>query len=152
MELNDLVERLTNEVHTLGKELSAEKQVRQNEVKAIGRSNQWTRAALAAVVVVAMFVIWNRQNQVHRICDVGQQNRDVLAAVVDVAYTSTGGTGGLDLTKLPHYADLSPETKAWVDDFQRLISLGSNQPVPGDANGNRVPDEIERILKAKVAC
>lgn len=101
-------------------------------------------AALVAVVI-GVGVNFNADN--NRSCKSAQQNRDLLKLVITTAYNSP--TGQINLKSLDGYAQLDPATKKWVDSFQGLISLG-NGSVPGDKDGNRVPDKVDAVLSASI--
>lgn len=106
-------------------------------------------AVMIPTTVVAVKASNRSTNAVNAVCKTAQDNRDLLGQVVVAAYNN-GGAGGLDLTKLPSYPRLDPATKAWVDDFQRIIALGSSQGIPNDKNKNKIPDEIDSLLAQKI--
>lgn len=120
------------------------------------RARRWLSPLLLAYLLISAAFITSvvmiqasKERAENRLCEALEANRQVLRDVVVTAYQPTGG-GGFDLTALPSYAQLPPETQAWVDDLQAALSASSSQR-RDDGDGNGIPDRIDEVL-ARPAC
>lgn len=65
------------------------------------------------VVGAAVFGFTRLEDEAHQRCLDRQADRQVLRQVVDIA-TAPSGSGPLDLTLVPGFADLDPQTQAFM--------------------------------------
>ena len=159
--IEELLRDLTVEIHNLSDKVKHETEVREKKLKLIEegqaelkdtKRRQWWAlfavALLTVFVTVGAFLYNSRQGD--NICRATQNNRDIIKQAIFIAYQ--GQSASFDFRTLPHYKDLDPATKGWVDDFQSLIDLASqgNSKVK-DQNKNRVPDNVETVLNSS-AC